>query len=242
MLQAFIEIKDKLPLNTDIMCAAEGFEQLGYIVRTFEKTDIITEKFRLLYPTCPFVGGFDTMKKLFTFLNVLPPAIDFPPDLAKGRRITQMSLQAAVDSFRYGGHPVFIKPVETKLFGGMLLKDFPNIHYFEPFLDANPLVWVSPEVKFISEWRGFVKKSELVDLRQYSGSFRVVPDLKDVDKMVENSGLAIAAYTLDIGVTEDLETLLVEANDFWAIGSYGLAPQTYAQMLADRYFEVLDEG
>jgi hypothetical protein len=31
----------------------------------------------------------------------------------------------------------------------------------------------------------------------------------------------------------------IEVNDFWGIGSYGLNPQKYAEMLIDRYFEIV---
>jgi len=243
MNQVFIEVKGEngLPLNTDIMCAVEGFEQLGYRIRTFEYTDIWTEKYRLFYSKCPFVGGIDTMKLLFRKENVLPPPIDFPAGLSLGRHVTKMSLKSAVDYFRRGGPPVFIKPVETKLFTGAMLNNFSKISYFTPFLDQDPECWVSHEVKFLSEWRGFVHKGELVDLRHYSGNFRLQPDLSFADTLIENGPFDIAAYTVDLGVADGLSltTVVVEFNDFWAIGSYGLEPKVYAQMLSDRYFEIL---
>lgn len=47
------------------------------------------------------------------------------------------------------------------------------------------------------------------------------------------------ACTLDVGVTAEKGTVLVEANDFWAISSYGLDSVVYAEMLRDRYFEIM---
>jgi hypothetical protein len=43
---------------------------------------------------------------------------------------------------------------------------------------------------------------------------------------------------MDWGVTRDERTLLVEVNDAYSLGSYGLDPLVYAPMLADRWFEM----
>jgi hypothetical protein len=239
MQQAFIEIRSGLPVNTDIMCAAEGFEQLGYRIRTFERTDIITAKYRLLYGTCPFVGSIDSMKSLFRSENVMPQHLDFPPSINLGRTVRKVSLKLALDLFHFAGEPVFIKPVETKLFNGMLVDNYDAFNYFTPFLEDDPDCWVSPKLDILSEWRGFVHNGKLVDCRHYAGNFRVYPDMKFLDKAVESCDLAISAYTIDLAVTTDLTSAVIEVNDFWAIGSYGLEPEMYAQMLSDRYFEIL---
>ncbi len=241
MLQAFIEVKRGLPINTDIMCAAEGFEQLGYTIRTFERTDILTDKFRLLYRTNPFVGSIDTMRTLFRREKVEPSPIDFPVDMNFGRMISKLSLKSALNFFETTGLHLFIKPVETKLFDGMLLRHKNLLNYFTPFLEENPECWVSNELNILSEWRGFVHNGQLVDCRQYKGNFRLQPDMSFLDTSVENCPLAISAYTVDVALIEDLSTVIIEVNDFWAIGSYGLEPQLYAQMLADRYFEIIND-
>lgn len=241
MNQAFIEIKNGLPINTDTMCAAEGYEQLGYRVSTFERTDILTDKYRLFYGTSPFVGSINTMKSLFRREGVEPSPIDFPAEMSLGRLVIQMPLSAAVDYFRHGGEVVFIKPVETKLFDGMLLQNFSGLHYFEPFLKDNPKCWVSPKMEVRSEFRGFVHRGELVDCRHYSGSFYLRPNYTFIEAAIEDYTVAPVAYTIDVAVNGEMETVVVECNDFWAIGSYGLEPKLYAQMLADRYFEVIND-
>lgn len=47
------------------------------------------------------------------------------------------------------------------------------------------------------------------------------------------------SYALDVAVTGSGMTILVELNDFWAIGGYGLDGRTYVRMLVDRSQEVI---
>ena len=54
------------------------------------------------------------------------------------------------------------------------------------------------------------------------------------------------SYTLDVGIIEKdknevlsfEQTVLIEINDFWAIGGYGLDGKTYVRMLIDRFQEI----
>jgi hypothetical protein len=43
---------------------------------------------------------------------------------------------------------------------------------------------------------------------------------------------------LDFGVTSDSRTLLVEANDAFALGAHGIDAVAYAKMLEDRWLEI----
>jgi hypothetical protein len=50
------------------------------------------------------------------------------------------------------------------------------------------------------------------------------------------------SYTLDVGLIQVgkglYETILIEINDFWAIGGYGLDGRTYVRMLIDRFQQI----
>jgi len=46
------------------------------------------------------------------------------------------------------------------------------------------------------------------------------------------------AYCLDWGVLQDGRTVLVEMNEGYAFGHYGLNPISYARMLSARWFEM----
>lgn len=43
---------------------------------------------------------------------------------------------------------------------------------------------------------------------------------------------------LDFGVTSDGRTLLIEMNDGYSLGAYGLEPELYAKLLTARWAEL----
>jgi hypothetical protein len=50
-----------------------------------------------------------------------------------------------------------------------------------------------------------------------------------------------AGMSLDFGVTDKGETILVEANDGWALGYYpwgNLTPSGYANLIVERWMEI----
>jgi len=95
---------------------------------------------------------------------------------------------------------------------------------------------VSEVVDFVSEWRCFVKHDQLVGVKHYRGDWDKAPDRKVLDKAVKlGKGKMPRAHALDLGVTEDGQTLLVEANEGYALGSYGLASLVYARFLEARW-------
>jgi hypothetical protein len=50
------------------------------------------------------------------------------------------------------------------------------------------------------------------------------------------------ACALDFGVSADGRTLLIEANDAFALGAYGLDAVVYANMLEDRWLQIVGMG
>lgn len=82
-------------------------------------------------------------------------------------------------------------------------------------------VFVSTLINFVSEWRVFVFRGRIVDVRPYTGNHWVVPSEDKVKKMVETMGNTLHAYTLDVGVTDAGATAVVEVHNFIACGLYG---------------------
>jgi hypothetical protein len=137
--------------------------------------------------------------------------------------------------------PVFVKPKDqVKLFTGMVLNTVQsyrlakNLYGIDPELE----VYVSDPIDVLSEYRCFVHKGELVGMKHYDGDFMLFPDVELVKNMVLAYEDAPVSYTLDVGVCGDATTRLIEVNDFWAIGGYGLDGKTYVRMLIDRFQEI----
>jgi len=75
----------------------------------------------------------------------------------------------------------------------------------------------------------------------YLGDFRVFPDMKIIDEAIAEytKNGAPAGYSIDFGVTDNGKTLLVECNDGWSLGNYGLEPSKYCRLLGRRWHEMM---
>ena len=71
------------------------------------------------------------------------------------------------------------------------------------------------------------------------GSFRVFPDMNIVDAAISEYKSQPAGYSIDFGVTNDGRTLLIECNDGWSLGNYGLNDVTYSTLLAKRWLQLM---
>ena len=107
------------------------------------------------------------------------------------------------------------------------ISDFVNSDNAKEFIKYNNLkeYIVSESIKIKSEWRGFVYRNELVDLRNYSGAFDIFPDVIRIREMVATYKDCPPAYTIDVAVTET-GTFLIECHNFFSCGLYGFSDYT----------------
>lgn len=163
---------------------------------------------------------------------------------------------------------VFIKPAEyTKHFSSGVIKPS-NIKTMIPIsttaggaaeiIGIRPIkgttkVFLSETVDIFSEYRCFVHNKKLVGLQWYSGDFTEFPSIDKILSFINKMNKwehSPIAYTLDVGIIKsknfenndspesDSRTVVIECNDAWSIGNYGLDPLIYAKMLRDRWFEL----
>ena len=100
-------------------------------------------------------------------------------------------------------------------------------------------VWASEVVSWIAEWRVFVLRGEVLDVRQYAGhwSLPIHPDwIMAAVRVYKN---APVAYAMDVGRLDDGRWALVEVNDAYDLGTYGLEVEGYARMLSARWGELV---
>lgn len=135
--------------------------------------------------------------------------------------------------------PVFIKPQKTqKAFTGHVVSSFKDLMKTSSFSMDMP-IQISDPVNFITEYRGFVLNNKLLGLRHYKGDFGVIPDIKVIRQAIEAYTSAPVAYSIDYGVTDDGRSLLVEVNDAFALGNYGLESYSYSAMIEARWDEIV---
>jgi hypothetical protein len=191
-------------------------------------------------------GWVKTVKDALVLRGIEPPEpIDYPEELSNflGRDVKKTTLREMHDRFVAsellpgGSTPVFVKPVEHKLFTGHTVERFSHLAETSD-LPRDTSVWVSSVVDFVSEYRCFVHGGSLVDIRRYFGDAWTLPDKKTVIAMIRAYENAPAFYGLDVGVTRGGETLLVEVNDGWALGHYGMSPLAYTEGVVARWEEM----
>lgn len=188
----------------------------------------------------PFVGSIDVMSMLFKNIGKYPTPIDFPESIISSgllnRKIATMKLHDFVDVFKISQKPMFVKPVQTKLFDGALISKDEHLSYLKL---ENCDVLVCDPIEILSEHRVYIHNKKAIYSCNYSGDFRINPNFEYVDKLNEEYKEQPISYTIDVAVLKDSSMTVIEFNDFWAIGSYGLYCINYAQMLLDRYCEIV---
>lgn len=146
---------------------------------------------------------------------------------------------ATLGDVRRDDHQLFIKPLNAhKAFTGHvrtgLIRDLAQTAMFPNEFE----ILCSEVVEFVVEYRLFVHKGMIVDCRRYRGDYTKLVDIDVALDCVKAYKGAPVAYSLDLGLTPDGRTLVVEVNDAFALGGYGMSAIPYAQMVIDRWEEM----
>ena len=98
---------------------------------------------------------------------------------------------------------------------------------------------VSSLIDFVSEWRVFVFNGKILDCRNYQGDHFTYPNPDTIKEMVKTYTNAPKVYTLDVGVTVDNKTVVVECHRFFSCGLYGFNQiHLYPVMLSQEWYEM----
>jgi hypothetical protein len=194
------------------------------------------------------VGGEEFVRKAMALAGITEPEnISYPE---QAQRFLRRSLRRTVAGQVLGRW--FVKPLITKAFTGFVFDSMAGRDQyalaardsFDAFM-AMPVdapVWIAEPVAFQSEWRYYVHRGQVV------GSARYDPDGEE-GALVPDMGVVLECvrslewdqpYALDMGVLTGGEAVLVEVNDFWAIGLYGqaLSGEKYLEMLCERWGQI----
>jgi hypothetical protein len=239
--KAYIRYRESLPESVNNYSAFEGFRQLGVETAPFFGFgDVETlQNLGQEVAVCGYIG--DALAALERVGAPLPEPIDYPERLLGylGRSVWRSTLDAVVTG-------TFVKPVRHKLFTGRVwtgsIADRLATEGASG-VGSDESVWCSQVVNFVAEFRCFILEDQILDVRRYRGDWSIRPSKDIVTAAVMGYADAPAAYALDFGLTDDGRTLLVEANDAFALGCYGLDPVYYARMISARWEQLtMDVG
>jgi hypothetical protein len=222
----------KLPHHFDAACGLYGALDNGQDIRLTSFEEVQSGKFDALIKQHVFVGSVEFMKEVFNRIGkVVPP-------MKPAQEVKQLWLSDAIDRVR-SGQRLFIKPVETKLFSGMVF-DRMCLGMIEKFPDETEVYVTEPfSNSIMSEWRLYIQRNKIVDAKNYSGEFKITPNWFYAEFILKSGEVFPSCFTLDLAILQNGETTAVEYNDMWAIGNYGLDNSTYYKLLRERYFEII---
>ena len=224
-------------MSVNFASAAEGFrlmgwETIGYqristILPALERDDIV-------------VDFGDESRQALQSLGATPPELPTYPDPLRsflGREIWTSTINTiAASPERW---PVFVKPcAESKKFTGVLVRSPRDLIGCGDQQTDTP-VWCSEPILFRREWRCFVRYGAILDVRPYKGDWRVGYDYRVIEAAVAEWSEQPQGWALDVGVDAQGRTLVVEVNDGFALGAYGLTPHDYARLLSARWTELV---
>lgn len=176
----------------------------------------------------------------------IPKPLSIPVELLSytKRKLTTINLNDFIVNSDKIDFPVFIKPNEIlKGFTAGVLNKKSSIPFvFSDVENKEQEALISEVVSMESEYRCFIYKNKLVGIKHYQGDFELFPDINLIKEMIKKYTSSPIAYTLDVAVTDKNETILIECNDAWCIGNYGLDALIYIKMLRDRWLEILKEN
>jgi len=115
-----------------------------------------------------------------------------------------------------------INGTEKDIIGKKFVKSNEKIKSFTEITDIAPPgnYQISEIIEIESEYRCFVYKNRLVGIQNYLGDFKIFPDIDKIEKMISVYDGPVA-YTLDVGITDKNETVIIEVHDFFSVGFYG---------------------
>lgn len=163
------------------------------------------------------------------------PIEDSWSDLEKARNIEYKLIRNIEE------YPCFIKPaLDIKAFTGLVVENEKEAVLFSN--DYKGIVEVQDVIKDMeSEYRIYVHKDRgILGIKHYLGDPYKVPNKDFVEQLVKKAkqNLTENSFTLDVFIDSINRTRLIEINDGWAIGNYGLSPKDYYSFVKTRWLQL----
>lgn len=234
----YIQSVNELPIDDWGYTAYLGATKRGLPVVFYEQIEEVPA-----INTNIIVGSIEDTIEFFKRLKIpVPEPMNVPKCLEPlaGRWVRNITI-GEIDSILPPLTPFFIKPKYKGVFPNNILSDKKYRDYLDQYSQDTEII-VSKKVNFISEYRCFVVNGKIKSIHYYLGDYTVFPNINSIEifqlAIEENIERLPVGFTMDIGVTDQDDTLLVECNDGWSIGSYGCDPTIYTNLLIKRWRQI----
>jgi hypothetical protein len=238
MLEVYLQKYNGEFIGDFVQSSYEGFKELGYTnINYFEEFNQIPNN-----PNSILVGSVESTIHFFKNVGINPPdVLNIPNELVSylGRAINILDMGTFRKSYKL---PTFIKPYDkVKFFPSGVASKKSTIDFLLQDIPDNFKILTSEVVDMISEYRCFINRGKLVGMKHYLGDFKVFPNVNIIEECISSYSNPPISYTMDFAITDKNQTILIEINDAWSIGSYGLDPIIYTKLLIDRWIQILQK-
>lgn len=229
----YIQALNNFPIDDWAVSAYIGFRQRQADIYLFERIEEVpTERSVIL------IASIENTNTFFEKLGIPPKqSLNIPNCLLKytHRKIEHLTIQEFLNRKEF---PVFVKPDgRSKEFVAGVVSS-PEYLFFFKDLPPETRCMTSEVIDILSEYRCYVIEGELRGIKHYQGDFRIFPDVAVIESAIKDYKDAPAGYTIDFGVTPQ-GTVLIEVNDGYSIGNYGLDHSIYVTLLCKRWLEIM---
>lgn len=153
--------------------------------------------------------------------------------------------------YKYWDRKIFFDVSEDKLEDfwnnmnhkkGLFVKSYSKVKcsYADVYEDLDSIPYdssyvLSEVISLKSEYRVFVFNKMIMDVRYYCGDKFCIPDKSVIRDIVDKIGNDIPSYTLDVAITLDGKTVIMEIHNFISCGLYGAEIPIYMYFAAYRH-------
>ncbi len=248
MKLAYIQTDDKSGNNFEMNMLRTELPKRGIAVEPFRKNEIFEEKIDLS-SECIVAGDVEVITEAMRQMGIpIPVPNDYPKSLDKflHRKIWTSRFSNLRQKFEEEWpDPVFAKPkTHRKLFRGRVFQTVFDFHKLNNIQDDTIIV-CSEVIPIISEFRFYIVDSKIVAQENYDGDPQDMVDIavvKEAVEKLEKSGESISAYAIDFGLLRTGETILIEMNDGFSIGTYcEIEPKIYTDFTLHRWEQLQRE-
>lgn len=225
------------PMNPNVFNAFYGLRDMGFECVFFETYEDLIE---LRHSRSEVIsGGIGMIKRRLEDFGICTDEINYPEELKPylHRNIWTSTMNTVASHPETW--PVFVKSVEGKKLTGKVISSIGDLVGCG-YCDADYDVLCANLLKIVSEYRVFVRYGQVLDMKHYAGDWSVSPDSEVIKSAIKDYTSAPDAYGIDFGVTDDGKTVLIEVNDGYALGCYGLQAYYYAKFLLTKWAQMTD--
>lgn len=237
----------EIPHSHNMATAMYGFREMGAEIVPYHTIDEIYDQVQREDIVLDYI---DQCREIFYKFGVIPNIPDYPDSMKQflGRNIWKDTINNISRDEEKWTAGYFVKPTRSKAFTGKIINSVADLvgcgNHSEDYE-----VLVSEPLDILAEWRCFIIRDEIIDVRPYGilidksrksycyhYDSRVLMEMLEAFKQWEERP---ASCSLDICVTKNGRTLLVELNDSFALGCYGLQSLYYAKLISARWSQLL---